>query len=165
MNANERFVERIKAAEMARRGVVYEDFKLPKIVLRRTKKDMREIETTKQRRIRKEVMIPPKFEEGMRKNGKEIAKAPRKLAIDKMENTNRVITGIHTKVPIIYYVVMAFGLLSAFWGTFPAASYPIYYSVVIGGIGVALVAFIGVLEVGYKKGKVKISGCGCAYGY
>ena len=157
MNARERIVEQLEMTQMAKNGVSsYGKIELPKEVIVRTENVRGVVKSTKQAKIREEV--PPEPEEWIGKNGRKIVKRLEEAPIKKVKNTNRVITGIHTKVPIIYYVVMAFGLLSAIWGTFPAASYPIYYSVVIGGIGVALVAFIGVLEVVYTKGKVKISG-------
>ena len=157
MSAREHIVEQFEMSQMAKNGVSnYRKIEFPGNVIIITETVEGRTRTTKQPKIREEV--PPEPEEWIGKNGRKIVKRLEEAPIKKVKNTNRVITGIHTKVPIIYYVVMAFGLLSAIWGTFPAASYPIYYSVVIGGIGVALVAFIGVLEVVYTKGKVKISG-------
>lgn len=198
MSADERIAERIKVAEMVRKGVEYEEIKVPKMVIRRIKNGRGEIETTKQlesakvvevvtmppklgerigkkgketakrpeeaiekipRRIREEEVVLPKPEEWKRKNGKEIAKRQgnrEKFKIEYANNilntSNRTLTEIHTKVPIIYYAMMAFGLGSIILGAFSVASNPVYYySVMIGGIGVVLVTLIGILEVAYNK--------------
>nr|AAU84269.1 hypothetical protein GZ9C4_25 [uncultured archaeon GZfos9C4] len=109
--------------------------------------------------------MPPKLEEGIGKNGREIAKVQGNLEKLKMEDTNsifntsnRTLTEIHTKVPIIYYAMIAFGLGSIIFGAFSVATNPVYYSVMIGGIGVILVALIGILEVACKRRRIKISG-------
>ena len=112
----------------------------------------------KQAKIGEEGMMPPKPEEGIGKNGGKIAKMPKKVAVDKMKTSNRImkksnriLTELHTSVPLIYYVMMGFGLASAIFGAFAARSYPVYYSIMIGGLGVFLVASIGFLEIRYTK--------------
>lgn len=157
MNARERIVEQFEISQMAKNGAKsYGTIQLPKKVIVRIESVRGEIESTKQPKIREDV--PPEPEEGIGKNGRKIVKRLEEAPIKKMKNSNRVVTEIHTEVPIIYYVMMMFGLASAIFGAFTVRSHPAYYSVMIGGIGVFFVAFISFLEIKYTKRKLKISG-------
>jgi hypothetical protein len=151
MGTEERIVERIIAVEMARRAgndVEYVETKLPNKAILRSNIDG-EVITTKQSKIREKVIVPQKPKEERVGNGIKIAERPEKAAVDKMEYADRIITEIHIRVPIIYYAVMVFGLASAIFGA--VTTYPVYHSVMLGGIGVFLVGFIGFLEVIYKR--------------
>lgn len=166
MNARERIVEQFEMSQMAKNGVrSYGKIELPKEVIIRTENVKGEVETTKQSKTIGVVIVPPEPVEDIRNNGREIAKMPKKVAIDKMKTSNRImkksnriLTGLHTRVPIIYYVMMVFGLTSVIFGTVTVTSYPFLYSVMIGGIGVFLVALIGFLEIKYTKRILKKSG-------
>jgi len=158
MNPRERIVEQFEMSQMAKKGVSkYKKIELPEKVIIRTENIRGKVESAKLLKTREEVIMPPKPEEGVGKNVRELVKRQEKVTFDKMRNSNRRITELHTSVPIIYYVMMGFGLASAIFGAFTVASYPIYYSVMIGGIGVFLVAFIGFLEIKYTKRKLKIT--------
>lgn len=75
MNARERIVEQFELSQMAKNGVnSYGTIKLPKKVIVRIESVRGEIESTKQPKIRKEGVMPPKLEEGIEKNGRKIAK-------------------------------------------------------------------------------------------
>lgn len=158
MSAREGIVERFKRCEMTRNGVSgYKKVELLKIALIRTNFG-ETVEFTKQPKIIAEVMIPPKSGGRVGKNGRKIVKRLEEAPIKKVKNSNRIVTEIHTKVPIIYYVMMMFGLASVIFGAFAVTAYPAYYSVMVGGLGVFLVALIGVLEIAYKKRRLKITG-------
>lgn len=114
------------------------------------------IRIEKQPKIREEVMVPPKPEERIGINGRRIAKRQENAPIEILINANRIITKLHTRIPIIYYVIMAFGLVSAIFGA--VTSYPVSRAVILGGISIFLVAFTGFLEVIYKRRSLKITG-------
>ena len=157
MSAKEGIAERFKRSEMTRNGVnKYRKVEFLKIALIRTENIGGTVEFTKQPKIREEVMIPPKSA-GVGKNGRKVVKRLEEAPIKKVKNSNKIVTEIHTKVPKIYYAMMMFGLASAIFGVFAVTSYPIYYSVVFGGISVFLVAFIGRLEIKHTKRKLKIT--------
>jgi len=161
MSARGRIVEQFEMSQMAKNGVSnYRKIELPKEVIIRTESVEGVPKTTKQPKIREGV--PPEPEEWIGKNGREITKRWEKVAIDKVESSNRNIVELHTSVPIIYYVMMGFGLVTAGFGLasaiFGAANLPVYRSVMIGGIGVFLVAFIGFLEIKRTERRLKITG-------
>lgn len=164
MNRDGHLIEWIKTVDMAREGVNYEDIEGLRMVVRRTKNNNGDvIETVKRPRTINMTAMPQKPEERM-KNGEAISKVHENRAYSKIRNSNRNLTNsndnltkIHRSVPLIYYVMVVFGLASAISGALLVASYPVYYSVVVGGIGVSLVAFIGILEVLYKRGKLGTS--------
>ena len=191
MNARERIVDQFEMSQMRKNGVSnYRKIELPEKVIFITENVRGKVGSTKQAKIRKEGMMPPKPEEGIGKNGGKIAKGaeetrmiwiekqakigeegmmppkpeegigknggkiakmPKNVAVDKMKKTNRILTELHTSVPLIYYVMVVFGLASAIFGAFAARSDPVYYSIMIGGLGVFLVASIGFLEIRYTK--------------
>lgn len=150
-------VEQFEMSQMAKNGVSkYSKIELPKNVIIRTE-TVEEVKSTKQAKIRKEGMMPPKPEEGIGKNGRKIVNRLEEAPIKKMKDSNRKITELYTGVPKIYYAMIVFGLISVLFGR---ALYPVVYLfVIIGGIGVVFVALIGILEIIYnKKRKIKITG-------
>lgn len=157
MIAEEHIVEQIKKAEMAREGK-YEEYMFPKEVLKITRNDEgRIIETAKQPEIRKVATIPPKpvLEAGRRKNGKKIVKVSGNRGELKMKNAARRVTEMHTTVPIIYYIVMIFGLASAIFGAIKVISPTIDFTIMLGGLGIFLAAFIGFLEIKLSKNEFR----------
>ena len=128
----------------------YKKIELPEIVITKTKNV-----TMKQPKSRGVVIEPLKPKEII-ENGRKITKVMENVPIVKMRNTNKIASDMQRKGPIIYYSMMVFSLVSAIIG---AASYPAYYSygLMIGGIGVFLVAFMGILEFIYIKRKLKIA--------
>ena len=127
----------------------YKKIELPAIVITKTKNV-----TIKQPKSRGVVIEPLKPKE-ITENGRKITKVMENVPIVKMRNTNKIASDMHTKGPKIYYAIMVFGLLCAIFG---AVLYPTYYnSLMIGGIGVFLVAFMGFLEFKSLKRKLKIT--------
>lgn len=162
MNTKERIVERIHGVEMTKQEIKYPVMPLPKVVMIRTTNSKGEVEFIKQRRIRKMERMPPKHKEERKLNKIEIAKRLEKVKKDKMNNTNRIlndtnkiIIGIHKKVPIIYYIVMIFGLASAIFGAVKAISPTIDFTIMLGGLGIFLAAFIGFLEIKLSKSEFR----------
>jgi len=150
MSARGRIVEQFEVSQMARNGVTEYKIELPEQRIIRRKNKEGKNESVKQLKIREVEVMPPEPEEGIERS-REIIKVLEKAPIKKMENSNRRIIEIHTKVPKIYIAIMVFGLASAIFAAFSVASYPVYYSIMIGGIGIFFVALIGVLEVIFLK--------------
>ena len=153
MSAEEHIVEQIKTAKMAREGK-YEEYRFPKEVLKITRNGEGKIIDT-ERRIREEEEVLLKFEEWKRKNGKEIVKVQWNREKLKMKNATRRVAEMHTKVPIIYYIVMIFGLASAIFGAVKVISPTIDFTIMLGGLGIFLVAFIGFLEIKLSKNEFR----------
>ena len=65
-------------------------------------------------------------------------------------NLNQHLLKMHKQVPLIYYAAAIYGLGSAIYGLFCA----IYFAVVCGS-AVFLIALIAILEVVYKRRKIK----------
>ena len=122
MSAEGHIVERMKTAEMARKGK-YEEYRLPKEVLKITRNDEGKIiETAKQPEIRKVVTMPPRpgLEAGRRKNGEGIVKKPKETRIimttgplksdlSKSIDLLKEDISISKKLDTIYYVEMSVG--------------------------------------------------------
>ena len=64
----------------------------------------------------------------------------------------RTLVKIHTRVPRIYYAVVVYGLGSA---TLGVVFSDIYFFAAICGLGIFLVALIGILEVVYTRRKIR----------
>ena len=103
------------------------------------------------------VTMPPKLglEAERRKNGKKIVKVSGNRGVLKMKNATRRVAEMHTNVPIIYYVVMIFGLVSAIFGAVKVISPTIDFTIMLGGLGIFLAAFIGFLEIKLSKNEFR----------
>ena len=69
--------------------------------------------------------------------------------VTELANLNQAFVKIHMRVPRIYYAAAAFGLGSATFGIFSVMPFA-----VIGGIGVFLVALVGISEADYARRKI-----------
>ncbi len=104
-------------------------------------------------------MVPPKPEEGIRKNGRKIVKQveeAKNVELKRIlyrEIANHVADRV--KVPVIYYIVMIFGLASAIFGAVKAISPTIDFTIMLGGLGIFLAAFIGFLEIKLSKNEFR----------
>jgi hypothetical protein len=149
-------VEQFEMSQMAKRGISnYRKIELPKRVIVRTENVRGKVESTKQSKIREEVMVLPEPGEGIGKNGGMIVKPveeAKNVELKRIlyrEIANHVADRV--KVPVIYYIVMIFGLASAIFGAVKAISPTIDITIMLGGLGIFLAAFIGFLEIKLSK--------------
>lgn len=70
------------------------------------------------------------------------------------QSFNRFIAS-HSKVPIAYYFVMAFGLVFAIWGALKVGTPAQAYSIIISGIGIFAIALFGYFEIKSSSTKIK----------
>lgn len=150
MSARGSIIEHFIESRNNKEGIKnFNKFELLNVVLIRTENVRGESKFIKQPKTKTGRMVLQKHRELTEKNGIKIVKKLEEAPIIKMENSNRIVTEIHSEVPIIYYLVMLFGLASVIfsWDT----SVPIYRSIMFGGGCVFFVALIGVLEIKLKK--------------
>lgn len=111
------------------------------------------------RRIRKEKMVLPELEEGMGKNGRAIVKHVEEAKNVELKRILYREIANHVagcaKVPVIYYIVMIFGLASAIFGAVKVISPTIDFTIMLGGLGIFLAAFIGFLEIKLSKNEFR----------
>ena len=155
MRGKEEIFEQINKAKMARDNVTYSEIKLPSMVISEIKSASGDVvETEKQERGKKKPFSMKTKEETV-KNGEKIIKHVEDAKNVKLERflyqefANHVADRV--KVPLIYYIVMIFGLASAIFGAVKA----IDLSIMLGGLCIFLAAFIGFLEIKISKNKFR----------
>ena len=160
MSARGPIIEQFGMTQRTKNGVItYRKIELPKKVIIRTENVSGEVEFTKQPKIREEEMMPPKPEDGIRKNGRKIVKHVEEAKNVELKRILYREIANHVagcaKVPIIYYIVMIFGLASAIFGAVKVISPTIDFTIMLGGLGIFLVAFIGFLEIKLSKNEFR----------
>lgn len=147
MSARGRIVEQFEMSRMARNGVTEYKIELPEQRIIRRKNKEGKNESVKQLKIREVEVMPPEPEEGI-KRSREI-KVLEEAPIKKMENSNRRIIEIHTKVPTKrYYIMIMFGLVTAIIGGVMlfVTKDLIYVLIIISGVGIFLIESIDFKE-------------------
>jgi len=147
MSARGRIVEQFEMSRMARNGVTEYKIELPEQRIIRRKNKEGKNESVKQLKIREVEVMPPEPEEGIERS-REI-KVLEEAPIKKMENSNRRIIEIHTKVPTKrYYIMIMFGLVTAIIGGVMlfVTKDLIYVLIIISGVGIFLIESIDFKE-------------------
>lgn len=147
MSARGRIVEQFEVSQMARNGVTEYKIELPEQRIIRRKNKEGKNESVKQLKIREVEVMPPEPEEGIERS-REI-KVLEEAPIKKMENSNRRIIEIHTKVPTKrYYIMIMFGLVTAIIGGVMlfVTKDLIYVLIIISGVGIFLIESIDFKE-------------------
>jgi len=148
MSARGRIVEQFEVSQMARNGVTEYKIELPEQRIIRRKNKEGKNESVKQLKIREVEVMPPEPEEGIERS-REIIKVLEEAPIKKMENSNRRIIEIHTKVPTKrYYIMIMFGLVTAIIGGVMlfVTKDLIYVLIIISGVGIFLIESIDFKE-------------------
>jgi len=156
MSARGRIVEQFEMSRMARNGVTEYKIELPEQRIIRRKNKEGENESVKQLKIREVEVMPPEPEEGIERS-REI-KVLEEAPIKKMENSNRRIIEIHTKVPTKrYYIMIMFGLVTAIIGGVMlfVTKDLIYVLIIISGVGIFLIESIDFKEAKEIEKKFK----------